>query len=60
MNKTIPTRLSPITQDEIKKYKAFPTESYDSVLQRLFGLRRPPKQFLFKLKGGKNKDATKR
>jgi len=47
------TRLSSITQDEIKKHKIHPTESYDQILQRLFGLRRAPLPIFKKEGGGK-------
>jgi len=48
MNQNSMARLSPKVKEEIKRHKIFPGESYDQVLQRLFGLRRIPKQFKFK------------
>ena len=48
MNKNSMARLSPRTKEEIKKHKSFPSETFDQILQRLFGIRREPKTFKFK------------
>ena len=48
MKKNSMARVSPIVKEAVKEQKLFPGESFDSVLKRLFGIIRPPKQFKFK------------
>jgi len=43
-------RVGKDTLKEISKHKLSSRESYDEVLQRFFGLRRPPKPFILKNK----------
>lgn len=47
-------RISKEVLKEVNKHR-MPSESFDSVLLRLFGIRRTPKPFFFKnkFKGGK-------
>lgn len=47
-NKKTMARMNRSTLAELAKYKLVPQESYDNILARLLGMRKPSKEFTLK------------